>query len=141
MKSRSALSLNRLDSNSPAYPSSMQADQRSQSDVFCGLRQRAKAPKLLALPYSETFSQKIALPSWRHAAADYFRNPAGSGPRSFSGWFSYFWDCKLELNFVPAWWSETKIIVGARIEFFWRPEVAAAAGSLKSTYRVVNTTF
>jgi len=43
------------------------------------------------------------------------RDSSNQGVRS-----TYIWDCKLGLNFVPAWLSETKIIVGVEIEFFCR---------------------
>src|SRR4030095_1474667 len=52
-----------------------------------------------------------------------------------------FWDCKLELNFVPVYravaFSERGQKIGNKIEFFCRLKCTLPAGSLTSTYRVV----
>ena len=58
MKSRSALSLNRLDRKSPAYPPRCKQINGPQSDVFCGLRQRAKAPKIARAAVFRNISPK-----------------------------------------------------------------------------------
>jgi len=57
-----------------------------------------------------------------------------------------FWDCKLELNFVPVYRA---VALGRRrtersgdkLGFFVGLKEAQTAGSLISTYRVVSTTF
>src|SRR5262249_50035023 len=55
-----------------------------------------------------------------------------------------FWDCKLELNFVPVYravaFGEGGPKIGNKIEFFCLLKCASTAGSLTSTYRVVRNT-
>ena len=70
---------------------------------------------------------------WKRGSAS--RKTEGAGSR-------IFWDCKLELNFVPAMVARKReITVGAEVEFFVARKMRSTVGSLKSTYRVVNTTF
>ena len=56
-----------------------------------------------------------------------------------------FWDCKLN-SILSRFYRAVALAKAERrsenkIEFFCRPKCALTAGSLTSTYRVVNTTF
>jgi hypothetical protein len=57
-------------------------------------------------------------------------------------WFSQFLGLQIGTQFCPGMMiGNPRIIVGNRIEFFVARKLRRPAGSLKSTYRVVNTTF
>jgi hypothetical protein len=57
-------------------------------------------------------------------------------------WFSQFLGLQIGTQFCPGMMiGNPKIIVGNRIEFFVARKLRRPAASLKSTYRVVNTTF
>ena len=125
MKSRSALSLNRLASRSPPYPSSVQADETI--PIVCFLRSPAEDQQLqncsrCRIP--KDFPKKALFPLDGPPRRTIFVIPLEAGPEAFRGGSRTFgttnWNSILSRHdaqpFATA--DRLRIMVGTRIEFF-----------------------
>src|SRR4029077_14793733 len=127
---------------------SMQADQLVPNRMFSAVSVRGPKPQNCPrCRILKHFPKKSPFPLDGTPQRTIFVIPPEAGPEAFRGGSRTFgtanWNSILSRHdaqlFATA--NRLRIMVGARIEFFDARKRAATAGSLKSTYRVVNTTF
>ena len=148
MKSRSALSLNRLDSNSPAYPSSIQADQRSPIGCFLRSPSEGQSPKIARAAVCRNIFPKNRSSLLTARRSGLFSQSRRKRAPKLFGVVLVLLGLQIGTQFCPGMMHSYSprrtgcgLLSAPELSFFDARKRAATTGSLKSTYRVVNTTF